>query len=102
MSQHWTSEQKLQQTHNLQNLQKKKQTHPTVIHIHFKKKVDKAVNPSDVQCSEPEPTVNNTLVSRKAVGGQTGAGSNGILPIFPVQVKAKKKKSIKWLRPMDF
>lgn len=68
---------------------KKKQTHPTVIHIHFKKKK------SDVQCSEPEPAVNNTLVSSKAVGGQKGAGSNGILPILPVQVKAKKKKAIK-------
>lgn len=91
MSQHWTSEQKLQQMHNLQNMQKK-QTHPTVIHIHFNKKVDKAVNTSDAQCSEPEPTVNNTLVSSKATGGQTVAGSNGILPILPVQVKAKKKR----------
>lgn len=88
------SEQKLQQTHNLQNMQKK-QTHPTVKHIHFNKKVDRAVNTSDVQCSEPEPTVNNTLVSIKAAGGQTGAGSNGILPILPVQVKAKKKKAMK-------
>ena len=66
-----------------------KMKHPTALHINFKTKVDKAVG-----TSEPGSTVNSALVSAQTFGSQTGAGSNGMLPILPVQVKARKGNKV--------
>lgn len=57
-------------------------------------------NSKNVHLSEAEATVTNTLVSSQATGGQTGAGTNGILQILPFQVKAKKE--IRPFRRMPF
>lgn len=77
-----------------------RQSHPTALRIPLKKKADKAANSENVHLSEAEATVTNTLVSSQATGGQTGAGTNGILQILPFQVKAKKE--IRPFRHMPF
>lgn len=71
------------------------QKHPSVMHIHFKEKVDKAVNTNgDHQMIPTVPTVNNTLVSSQACN-HTGARNNsGILPILPVQVKSTMSNKV--------
>lgn len=71
------------------------QKHPSVMHIHFKEKVDKAVNTNgDHQMVPTVPTVNNTLVSSQACN-HTGARNNsGILPILPVQVKSTMSNKV--------
>lgn len=74
--------------------EKCKRSHPTALHFHIKNKMDKAVNTNGIYFSEPEPTVNNTHVSAQAFGSQTGAGNTGILPILPVQVKARKGNKV--------
>lgn len=50
----------------------KKKNHPTTLHIY----VDKSVSTCDTRGSEPEPTVNNTLVSAETFGSRTGAGNS--------------------------
>lgn len=75
------------------NCEKCKPNHPTALHIHVEKE-DKSVSTSDTHDGQPEPTVNNTLVSAETFGSQTGAGNSGMLSILPVQVKAKKGNKI--------
>lgn len=68
------------------------QKHPSVMHIHFKEKVDKAVNTNGDH--QMVPTVNNTVVSAQACN-HTGARNNsGILPNLPVQVKSTMSNKV--------
>ena len=72
--------------------EKCKFSHPTALHIHVKRKLDKSVSTDGLNSCKSEPTGNSTVA--QTFGSQTGAGSYGILPILPVQVKARRGNKV--------